>query len=688
MTSKISFFNVLKENIRHRLGVIVMTLFGFLCSLILFVIVIQNSMIYDGWTRKDVYETVLSAVAPNGLVLLYALLGVITAVCGFAYLHSRTKIDFYHSLPIRRKELFWMITASSLLIFGVMLLLTICIEGVITIVLGYFTVEVLIKLIWSYVFYLLTFASAFFTAALAMILTGNVFVGILGTAVFITWAPIVVKYIFYNMESIFFTTYVEPPEILELLDYGSPVYLLCRHGMENGSSYVMYQLTETGKSLDRLFLFVIAGVWIVLLLFLCRKLFDIRPSERAGQAMAFPKINPIIRICLVVPAAIYTGAYLYNIAMSSSKIWVFIGIVIGTVVFHGIMECIYQFDIHGLFHHWKQMAVTLAAVLCLAVSFYLDFYGYNTYVPKASQLKGVMLESDSFSGKMDYFWGKEQKGITGEEMENTLSALKTAVTSKTEETNEDTVFRSVNNGMSMSADSMKQYVTATYIMKNGTKVKRCFSLNKEEANVVLDQAFRSESYRKSLYSLYTVDDSKIKEITWNNILYTKTLNFSEQEKKEFLSIYLEELDTLTYEQMRTVFPAAELMIRHDTENENGLIDDYYYIYPSFAKTIAFLREKGYPVDETWENMSVTQIDVYDYREEEQKEYNVTDPAIIAQIKDKLQPAISNYSVNSTGYDEDMGFRQYDIQVYFNNTYGENIISMVADEETLEILEQE
>lgn len=686
MTSKISFFKLLKENMRHRLGVIVMTMFCFLCSLILFVISIQNAMIYDDWTRKDVYETMLSASAPNGLVVLYALLGVLLAVCGFAYLHSRTKIDFYHSLPIRRKEIFWNITISSILIFGMMLLFTICIEGIITIGLGYFSMEILINLIWSFVLYLLTFISAFFTAALAMILTGNIFVGILGTAVFITWAPIIVKYIFRNLASIFFTTYVEAPEILKVLDYGSPVYLLCRFGVENNQSYIMQRLIAEGSSTSSLILLAVVGIWIVLLVFLCTRLFDIRPSERAGQAMAFPKMNAIIRICLVIPAAIYTGSYLYNIAMSSSKIWVFIGIVIGTVVFHGIIECIYQFDIHGLFHHWKQMVLTLAAVLCLAVSFYLDFYGYDTYVPSANQLESVMLEADNFSGKLDYFWGKEQKGIIGKEMQDTLSALKAAVKSSTKRSDKNAVFRSINNDMDMSDNPARQFVTVTYNKKNGTKAKRCFDLDKDAVNTVFDHAFQSESYRESLYSLYTADYSEIKEITWNNLYHTETIVLTEQEREEFLSTYLDELDTLDYEQMRTVFPVAELTIRHNTENENGLMDDYYYIYPSFTKTITFLREKGYPVDETLADVSVTQIDVYDYREEEQKEFSVTDPAIIAQVKDKLQPAISNYSVNTTGYG-DSGFVQYDIQVIFNNGYGENVISMVTDENTLKILEQ-
>ena len=51
MTSKTSFSKLLKEHMRHRLGVTVITCVYFLFALMFFVITIQNSMAYEGWTR-------------------------------------------------------------------------------------------------------------------------------------------------------------------------------------------------------------------------------------------------------------------------------------------------------------------------------------------------------------------------------------------------------------------------------------------------------------------------------------------------------------------------------------------------------------------------------------------------------------------------------------------------------------
>ena len=153
MTSRISFSKLMKENMRHRLAMNVVTLIYFLFTLLYFVIEIQNAMVWD----ENVYETILSATGPSSLVILCAALGAVTALCGFPYLHSRTKTDFYHSLPVRRKSIFWSITANSFLVFAVLLIASSVIDAVITLVLGYFTLEVLAHLLLGMLCSLLAF---------------------------------------------------------------------------------------------------------------------------------------------------------------------------------------------------------------------------------------------------------------------------------------------------------------------------------------------------------------------------------------------------------------------------------------------------------------------------------------------------------------------------------------------------
>ena len=137
--------------------------------------------------------------------------------------------------------------------------------------------------------------------------------------------------------------------------------------------------------------------------------------------------------------------------------------------------------------------------------------------------------------------------------------------------------------------------------------------------------------------------------------------------------------------MRTVLPVAELNIEHEVEDRMDFTDDFYYIYPSFTKTLAFLESKGCVVDRTLADINITQIDVNDYTGDEPKNWTVTDPAIIQSVKGKLTISNSNFTYYSSGYEGESPTPDYDITVYYNEGYGENTLNVWTDAETLKTL---
>jgi hypothetical protein len=52
-------------------------------------------------------------------MILVGMLGAVIGITSFAFLHSRTKSDFYFSLPAKRSEMYKVILISSLIIFMV-----------------------------------------------------------------------------------------------------------------------------------------------------------------------------------------------------------------------------------------------------------------------------------------------------------------------------------------------------------------------------------------------------------------------------------------------------------------------------------------------------------------------------------------------------------------------------------------
>lgn len=654
MTSKISFFRIRKENMKHHLAILLLTIFCFLMHVLAFVIRIQNLTDSSDWKYKEVAKNVAAWAEPGYIqafgVILFA---VILAMSGLSYLHSRTKTDFYHALPIKRETIFAVVTMNSLLIFALPFLAACAAETAIAGITGFLTVTFVKNVFASILCYFLVFMLSFLTAALAMIMTGNLIVGLLGFGVFAGYAPVLVKNIFPCLAGVFFDTYVSATSEKDILDYLSPVSLSC-----------WLTQADSGWSMRaHSGILAITLVEIIVLLILCQKLFKIRPSEAAGKAMAFPKTKSVIRILLVIPASLYAGIFFYSMTMMEHKIWLMIGVVIGALLFHGLIESIYQFDIHGFLSHRKQLGICLAVCFLVVGIFYTDTFGYDKYVPKAEKTKAVLVEPQFFSGRSESFWGEAQDGITGQEMEDVLELL-----------------RKKAEGKENAEEVNQEYISVTYTLTNGRKVKRTYLCTREEESKIMEQIFSSREYKKNLYSLYTVDWSKITEITWDNQMDFETLKLTPEEKEEFLNTYLLELDTLSFDDMTTQAATSEFCITHEGGNEY----DYYYVYPSFAKTIAFLKEKGCSADETMKDRNVVSLELDSYGDDGvENTWMVTDPALIAEVKDKL--AISGFCGNVYNMYRSTNNINVDITANIVSKYGNQAVSVTTDDETLEKL---
>lgn len=660
MTSKISFSKLVKENLRHRLGGCIFTLFCFLGMILLFVIVIQNSMAYDGWTRKEVYQTILDATVTNDvLITVVVILGAFLGISGFSYLHSKKKVDYYHALPITRRELFWVITASSLLIFSIMLVATSLLKIVITTVLGYTTGTFLKHMLMSMFIYWLGFTSSYLVAVLAMIMTGNIIVGIMGTVVFITWIPVIIRYIVPVLSSTFFTSYVKPQHIVSYLDYGSPVFLLYR---------LLFEGKEQWDYGQKAVVFLAICIWIFLLAMLCQWLFEKRPSESAEKAMVFPSWNPVIRFLLVIPASIYAGFYLYSMAIGSSKLWMFVGIILGVICFHGFIECIFQFDLHGMFASKKQMGAELLIALCIVLTFAFDVYGYDQYVPQKGKIEGIMVQSSNLVNTMDRTAETGEKGVTGMEMEKTLSVLKKALKTKADPQDENT-----------------EFLQTTYYMKNGKRIQRNFCVEKENADQILELLFQDQKYKKNLFLLYSKDWNTIEKVSWNNGEEEQDLFLTEEEKNQLFSSYLEEFDTLSYSDIKNTAPTGEMLVQRSTKYLNDPIEEYYFIYPSFQKTLSFLQNKGCEVEPVLTNANIMEIKVLGSDMEQEKEWSVTDPLLIQSVKNKLYISQFNHWIGDSGYDTTT--KGNVVIVYYWKGLKEEKIEALIDSETLQLLEQ-
>ena len=113
MTSKSLCFKLMREDLKRRMWTIALTVLGFVFTLLV-PVALKSSAYLDQireetqWqTRQRMARQLVGLVGINGLVIaVLVAAAVVWAVSGFRYLHNSRQVDFYHSIPVKRHQLF------------------------------------------------------------------------------------------------------------------------------------------------------------------------------------------------------------------------------------------------------------------------------------------------------------------------------------------------------------------------------------------------------------------------------------------------------------------------------------------------------------------------------------------------------------------------------------------------------
>ncbi|MFQ6840658.1 MAG: hypothetical protein ACLRSJ_02090, partial [Agathobaculum sp.] len=402
MTSKsFSSKGLLGNSMRRSLWALVLSGVGFFLSLLLpALMTMQNALEQRTLGLKELSQASVELIWQNSMNNAASMLGggnlfikivfiVLAVVCGvamFAYLHSRQKVDFYHSLPISRTRLFAnnfltgvVCTFSTYL---VMLAITVgcayamgCGEAVRWDEIGG---AVLCNLIVFLLIYALT--------VLTTVVCGNTIITLLLLA-WVFFSPMLVRALQLCLLDKFYNTFASSwgmPEKFASAICLSPVV---KYFGLDGAMYNDFGLANAdavGQSALRLLVgyLIAAAVVTALALFL----FRIRKSERAGTALAFtPTKLPIkVYMCLVMGVA-----FGWVFGMIAGNFWFWPGLVVGTVLFHWIVEIIYAFDFRAIFARPLHLLAILVVLVAGMLAMQFDVTGYDTWLPARDDLTAV-----------------------------------------------------------------------------------------------------------------------------------------------------------------------------------------------------------------------------------------------------------------------------------------------------------
>ena len=394
MTSKnFSSKGLLLDSMRRNLWALVLSGVGFFLTLLLPTLMTAQNAIEERvrllreFSQAEVANAWANAMAKVGSMLggrsplpkiTFLVMAVACGVALFAYLHSRQKVDFYHSLPISRTRLFVnnFLTGicCTLSTYVVVLALTVGCTYAIGCGEAINVPEILGGAVSSIIVFLLVYA----LSVLAAVLCGNTIISLLLLA-WIAFAPFVVNMLWSGLCDLFYETYyMTDSNVYFGLQLTPVLQIFGLDGLQYNDAFFARQMGESAAPLlvGYLIAAVVAaalGVW----------LFRIRRSERAGTAIAFRPLKLPLKVFM---CAVMGTAFALVFRLIAGRIWFWIGLAVGVVLCHWIVEIIYAFDFHAIFRKPVQMIAILAVLAAGLFAMQADVTGYDTWLPDRAQI--------------------------------------------------------------------------------------------------------------------------------------------------------------------------------------------------------------------------------------------------------------------------------------------------------------
>lgn len=524
------------------------------------------------------------------LLMSSLFIGVICGILSFAYLHSKRQVALYHSIPVSRKRLLLTKLAS----FTIVHMLPLFVANVLFVMILFsrgFLFPVIVQQMFVMLYYhLMLFWMGYFLAAIAMLVTGKLFVGVLGVGVFMAYFPVLASVLNMYQQEFFYHIYTKGSHYLwgnfEKLARISPVtYIEClewNNAMQCG----------------------IVLITVVILGRLHYALMKIRPSEVAGRSMAYQSIGMVIQAFLLFIAAIGLGI-VTHVSFYNTTYFLYLGGTFGVVVGYIVLQLLYGVEFKELLRHkWMPIVVGVVSIAVMA-TLQFDLLGYNSYLPDYDNLADINIE---FTEDNQYSTGYIEEGIYEAHMgksEDTYALMEMIIESSTR-------LYETDNGY---GNGIEIYVE--YILDNGTVVKQTYYPYTEDVSEGLKELWNNQEFLNVMYPIRTQDASLTSSITMETIEWDEAYSdmnivqlylFEDEEELRIAFMEAYQKDALGIDETTT----EEVPIgRFEYRLQGPIYQDYYdvFIYPSYENTLAFLEEQGIELfyDISAEEVSVMEV---------------------------------------------------------------------------------
>ena len=609
MMSKNSFINALNEDRKRRTWTIIV--FAFLCFLLtaafeLNIEICELNCASNGITLLESLTKLTEYEMLPYYVILSGIAAVLFGFQGFGWLTKKDQVDFYHSQPMKREKRFAVIYFNGILFFVSCMVLHIVAAALLIGARECLTGAIFSNFVLNAGVFIISFLLFYSIIALAIMMTGNMIVSGMAALTFLFY-PSVVKYLFQAYYMTFFDTYCA--------QYSNPMKFL---GQIAPNEQVISLINMVIRGVDHelgmavLTTFVMAIVIFLASLYLYKK----RPSECAGNALAFPVTKSIIRIFIVIPAAMLFGIMFYSFSGMYKVFWIYFGTILGAVLSHGFMEAVFQFDIKTMFKKKLQLVVSIVIAVAIVCVFQMDLTGYDEYLPKEKNVKEISYYIDVTEQPNGYV-KLDEEGIPVAVTKNDGTEDNHAVDLESYEL-QNSATKEVKPILKMVESHVKKEnndessvkrVIICYGQKNGKKIYRQYDMDVSLLKEYYAPIYNTEKGKEVHHPYLQLSSKKINAV----VAYApymeieQPLNLTEKEIEELVECYKKDIKARNFDQFFEEMILGNLIFSYENEVSHETISIAINVSSTYENMLGFLEEKGVYLNLPNENYGIEEV---------------------------------------------------------------------------------
>ncbi|SKB58974.1 hypothetical protein SAMN06296386_102332 [Lachnospiraceae bacterium] len=554
-------------------------------------------------------------------------LGILTGLSGFSWLFSMERLDFYESQPETRKERFWLFYINGLLVFMIPFIVCEALGIAAALLMHGMTKSVLAAALFEAVRVTGIFFASYSIAVLSAMLCGNVLVALCCSG-FLLLLELVTSFLYDTYCDMFFVTHMwRQFERIRLTV--SPLYgyinnkTVIRGRLDNTLGYQLKKsfVLDIMKSLTpSVICYFVVGIVLALI---ALKLYKIRKAEMAGISVLFKPVRMVSRFIVTWAGAlgciaVFTLWITNDLSGRMSTgilIYMFVIGVITAVVLSGMIQALYMSDLKKFFSEPVLTAGVIGLTALVLVVFRFDLIGFDSYIPKASEIKdGALISEDG--GGMEYYNEKDPSYQISQfdYKEKYMHITDVEDLQKIAAIGQKAMKDAVNRGDMTENDGWS--VDLIWRLKNGRNVYRAIKIPFDIDEETMNKVVRSDGYRKGHFMIYNDDvfseNSALCRISYSNGAIATDIpgglydDFADAYRKD-----LEENYNFSIAKNECAIGKISVSVKAGNSYQN------YEVYDCYKNTIDFLKKNDGWIEplENMKNVKDITVEYFDENSE-------------------------------------------------------------------------